>query len=38
VLEQALVPGLDAHVFARFEAMVERYSGYIARERARATS
>jgi hypothetical protein len=37
LLEEMLVPGLDAHACARFGAMVERYSGYIARERARAT-
>ena len=33
-----MVPGLDGHASARFEEMLERYSGYIARERAQATS
>lgn len=36
LLEEAVVPALDAHASARFEAMIERYSSYIARERARA--
>jgi hypothetical protein len=36
VLEEALVPRLDGHASARFEAMLERYSGYIARERSRS--
>ncbi len=38
LLEETVVPGLDGHASARFEEMLERYSGYIARERARATS
>jgi len=35
LLEENVVPGLDGHASARFQAMVERYSGYIARERSR---
>ena len=38
LLEERLEPGLDGHASARLEAMVERYSGYIARERARPAS
>ena len=35
VLEDDLRPELDAHAAERFEAMLERYSAYISRERAR---
>jgi len=35
LLEQELHGGLDAHATRRFEAMCERYAGFIGRERAR---
>jgi hypothetical protein len=35
VLEQELHDGLDGHAAARFKAMLERYAGFIERERAR---
>jgi hypothetical protein len=35
VLEELVVPGLDAHAAARLRDMCERYEGYIARTRAR---
>jgi hypothetical protein len=35
MLEAELRPDLDAHASERLERMRERYSGYIARERAR---
>jgi hypothetical protein len=35
VLEGELRPELDAHAAARLDEMLERYAGYIARERAR---
>jgi len=35
LLEQRLVPALDAHAAARFQAMMERYAAFIARERRR---
>jgi len=35
LLEETVVPELDAHASARLEAMIERYSSFIARERAR---
>jgi hypothetical protein len=38
LLEEKVVPELDGHAAARFGAMTQRYSGYIARERARPTS
>lgn len=38
LLEERVVPELDGHAAARFQAMVERYSGYIARERARTST
>jgi hypothetical protein len=38
LLEHHLGPELDGHAFARLEAMRERYSGYIARERARGSA
>jgi hypothetical protein len=34
-LEGAIVPELDGHAARRFQTMLERYSDYIARERAR---
>jgi hypothetical protein len=37
LLEETLAPSLDGYASSRFEAMIERYSGYIARERARPT-
>lgn len=36
LLEGMIVPELDEHASARFETMLERYSGFIARERARS--
>jgi hypothetical protein len=36
VLESELVPDLDGHAAERFQAMRERYAGYIERERRRA--
>jgi hypothetical protein len=38
LLEGRLSPTLDGHAFERFEEMVERYSGFISRERARLAS
>ena len=38
LLEQRLSPGLDAHAAARFQAMVERYAAFIARERRRVAA
>ena len=35
LLERELHGGLDGHATRRFEAMRERYAGFIARERAR---
>ena len=35
LLEGQLHAGLDGHAAARFDEMVSRYSGYIARERTR---
>lgn len=35
LLEEDLVAGLDGHAIERLRTMCERYSGYIARERAR---
>jgi hypothetical protein len=35
LLETAVVPELDEHAAARLQTMVHRYSGFIARERAR---
>jgi hypothetical protein len=35
LLEGELHPGLDGHAAERLETMLERYSGYIARERER---
>lgn len=35
LLEDELTPDLDAHAAERFRAMLDRYSGFIARERAR---
>lgn len=35
LLEHELNPDLDGHAAARFEAMLERYAVFIARERAR---
>lgn len=35
LLESRVVPELDGHAHARFEAMVARYAPYISRERAR---
>jgi len=35
LLEGALHTGIDAYAAERFEEMVRRYAGYIARERAR---
>jgi hypothetical protein len=37
LLEETLAPSLDGYASSRFEAMIERYSGYIAREGARPT-
>ncbi|ADB54345.1 hypothetical protein [Conexibacter woesei] len=37
VLDEAIVPELDAHAATRFEAMKGKYADYIARVRARAT-
>jgi len=38
LLEARLSPDLDGHASERFQAMVERYSGFIARERSRLGS
>jgi hypothetical protein len=38
LLEERLVEGLDAHAYARFQDMVDRYSAFIARERARSSA
>jgi hypothetical protein len=38
ILEASLVPDLDAHANARFEAMCARYADYIARLRSRGSS
>lgn len=35
LLEERLTPTLDAHAAGRFQEMVQRYSSFIARERAR---
>ena len=35
LLEGAVHPGIDGYAAERFEAMLSRYAGYIARERAR---
>jgi hypothetical protein len=35
LLEGRLHAGVDGYAAERFEAMLERYAGYIARERAR---
>ncbi len=35
ILEGELTDGLDGHAAARFRAMVDRYAGFIERERAR---
>jgi len=37
VLDELIVPGLDAHAAGRLDAMRERYADYIARVQARAT-
>jgi hypothetical protein len=36
LLEPALTDALDGHATERFDAMLERYAGFIQRERARA--
>jgi hypothetical protein len=36
LLEEELTPALDAHAAERLRAMLDRYAGYIARERARS--
>lgn len=36
LLEQWVTPELDGHASARLQEMLKRYSGFIARERARA--
>ena len=36
LLDAELVPELDAHAHERYQAMCERYAGFISRERARA--
>jgi len=38
LLEARLSADLDGHASERFQAMVERYSGFIARERSRLAS
>jgi hypothetical protein len=38
LLEEHLDSGLDGHASERFEEMRRRYAGFIARERARATT
>lgn len=35
LLESAVVPELDGHAAGRFDEMMQRYSGFIARERSR---
>ncbi|MGC9220276.1 MAG: hypothetical protein ACP5H2_02835 [Solirubrobacteraceae bacterium] len=37
LLDEALVPELDAHAAERYRAMLERYADFIARDRARIT-
>ena len=37
LLEETVEPELDGYASSRFEAMVERYAAYIARERGRPT-